>query len=311
VIAWCRQHDLNINGHTLVWDNPRWQVPTWLPQDAGERARLLAKRIHELAARYGSVIQRWDVLNERLNSFRRPPHNADVLMPAGFDIAAFREAQAALPPEATLMINDYFDVWNPRQRAYHDLVRELEAQGARIDVIGLQCHSFSTDGALAVCRDLTSYTAPDLLASLDSLISLGRPLHVSEITVPQPADDAEGVAAQAEMVRNLYRLWFSHPGVNSITWWNLADGGAAPGEDHILSGLIDRQHQPKAAFTALDQLLNHEWKTRLPRLATDAAGQVRFRGFKGAYRVTVRTAGRETVLPATLAADGVVEVRLP
>ncbi len=78
-----------------------------------------------------------------------------------------------------------------------------------------------------------------------------------------------------------------------------------------MSGLIDRQHQPKAAYTALDQLINHEWMTRVDDLATDADGQVRLRVFKGAYEVTVRVAGRESTHRATLAADGVTTLVVP
>lgn len=312
VIDWCRKHDLCINGHTLVWDNPKWQVPTWLPKD--DRAavgRLIAKRIRELAERYGRVVQRWDVLNEKLNSFGCPPTHGDQGYPDDVDILAFREAQAALPPEATLMINDYFESWNPAYRGYHELIASLVERGARIDAVGLQCHTFSREGMLEICRAATRLCPADLMGALDNYRDLARPLHVSEITIPQPSDDAAGEEAQAIVARDMYRLWFSHPQVTSITWWNLADGGAAPGEDGVLSGLIDRQHRPKPAFAALDRLINHEWSTHVDRLPTDADGQVRVRAFKGDYAATLRVAGREIVRPATIAADGVVTITLP
>ncbi|MBR0056017.1 MAG: hypothetical protein IJP66_01695, partial [Kiritimatiellae bacterium] len=40
---------------------------------------------------------------------------------------------------------------------------------------------------------------------------------------------------------------------------------------------------PKKSFFALDQLINHEWRTQLT-VAADADGAVAFRGFRGAYR---------------------------
>ncbi|GIX01570.1 MAG: hypothetical protein KatS3mg112_0507 [Thermogutta sp.] len=40
---------------------------------------------------------------------------------------------------------------------------------------------------------------------------------------------ANGEEIQAEVVRHLYRLWFSVPAMASITWWNLADGTAVEG----------------------------------------------------------------------------------
>ena len=308
VIDWCRTHDLCINGHTLVWDNPKWQVPTWLPKDRAEVGRLLAKRIRELAARYGRVVQRWDVLNEKLNSFNCTPHHGDVGYPEDFDILAFREAVAAMPREATLMINDYQNSWDPAYREYHKLIDRLVASGARIDAVGLQCHTFAVEGMLEICRGGPRLRPADVFGALDNYRDLARPLHVSEITIPQPTEDAAGEEAQAVVARDLYRLWFSHPQVNSITWWNLPDGGAAPGEDKVLSGLIDRQHRPKAAFNVLDQLINHEWMTRADGLTADVDGQVRVRAFKGEYEVTVRVAGRASTHRVALLADGVTTV---
>lgn len=309
-IAWCRRHRLNINGHTLVWDHPEHQLPAWLPTDPAERARLQDRRIRELGARYGSVVQRWDVVNERLHSFRRPPRNPEAGMPEDFDTAAFRSAQAAMPPEATLMINDYFESWNPHFTGYRELVEHLREHGARIDAAGLQCHSFTTGSMLQICRDATRLRPAEVFAALDLHRDLGVPLHVSEITLPQPGEDAAGEAAQAEVVRNLYRLWFSHPSVNAITWWNLPDGGAVAGEDRVLSGLIDRQHRPKAAYRALDRLINHEWRTRCDGLRSDADGCVRFRGFKGAYRLGVDAGGRQAEAEAVLGGDATITVRL-
>jgi hypothetical protein len=42
---------------------------------------------------------------------------------------------------------------------------------------------------------------------------------------------------------------------------------------------------PKKAYFALDQLLNHEWKTSL-ELQPDRKGNVSWRGFKGTYRIS-------------------------
>ena len=43
--------------------------------------------------------------------------------------------------------------------------------------------------------------------------------------------------------------------------------------------------EPKPAFYALNQLLNSEWKTRL-ELVPDADGNIKFRGFRGKYRIS-------------------------
>ena len=69
-----------------------------------------------------------------------------------------------------------------------------------------------------------------------------------------------------------------------MTWWNAADGGAAPGEPSI-SGVLDKNMEKKPVWYALDQLINHEWRTNLT-LKTDADGAIAFRGFRGKYELT-------------------------
>ena len=91
---------------------------------------------------------------------------------------------------------------------------------------------------------------------------------------------------QSQLPRDFYRLWFSHPCVRGITWWNLVDGGAAPGEPSY-SGLFDKDMNPKPSYEVLDSLINHEWRTRLVMKAPKD-GCVNFRGFKGNYKITYK-----------------------
>ena len=59
------------------------------------------------------------------------------------------------------------------------------------------------------------------------------------------------------------------------------------------SGLFTRDMQPKPAFHEINNLINKEWKTRLT-LTADKDGTIRFRGFKGRYRVSYRdTTGKD------------------
>ena len=69
-----------------------------------------------------------------------------------------------------------------------------------------------------------------------------------------------------------------------ITWWNVVDDCGAPGEPSV-SGLFDRDMKPKASYYALDNLINHEWKTNLT-VKMGKKGVVKFRGFKGNYKVS-------------------------
>jgi hypothetical protein len=75
-----------------------------------------------------------------------------------------------------------------------------------------------------------------------------------------------------------------------ITWWNLGDGTAVKGENEAMGGLTDGELDPKPACTALDTLINGEWKTAAT-VETGADGTASLRGFRGTYAYTVRSGG--------------------
>ena len=71
-----------------------------------------------------------------------------------------------------------------------------------------------------------------------------------------------------------------------ITWWNVLDNCGVKGEPTV-SGIFTRDMKEKPVYWAMDQLINHEWKTNLS-VKPDAEGKVQFRGFKGKYRITYK-----------------------
>ena len=61
---------------------------------------------------------------------------------------------------------------------------------------------------------------------MDLYSGLGKPLQVTEVTVPAYSNEAEDEAIQAEIIEKLYTVWFSHPAMEQIIYWNLVDGYA-------------------------------------------------------------------------------------
>jgi len=281
VVDFCEAHGLNMNGHCLVWDHNRWSVPEWVVDSQG-CAPLLERRIRQIGERYGHRIPRWDVLNEAAGS----RHPALRPMPAGYERMAFTWAEQYMPASAHLMINDTTGAaWGPpdiEAGPYFRLIRDLLADGARVDGIGLQWHRFN-DTEMQEFMDGKTLRPDRQFSALDTYQAFGCPLHISEITLPEPtfADDPRG--AQRDLAVALYRLWFSHPAVHAITWWNLADGGGAPGED-APSGLLDADLKPKPAYEALHDLIHREWRTGISG-RTGADGAFAFRGFHGRYEI--------------------------
>lgn len=279
MVSWCRERDIRIKGHTLIWPyaNKGHGFPTWLQNHTPEKVHQLAKRhIGTVIGRYKDDIRIWDVVNEpiHLDWFAK---NWDK----DYEIYAYKWAREA-DPKATLVINDYAGFRGDHRR-FVPHVRDLLEKGAPIDAIGEQAH------------DPPHWYSPrEIFTTLDSMASTGLPIHITELTYPSNEADITGGFAQGkwteekqgEFYRYFMTLVFSHPKVEAITLWAMWDGSSwlKPG------GVIRQDWTPKPAYHALDELINEKWKTRL-EARSDTNGEVKFRGFHGDYEVTVTTTG--------------------
>jgi hypothetical protein len=119
---------------------------------------------------------------------------------------------------------------------------------------------------------------------------------------------SEGEKRQARQVTEFYRVLFSHPAVEAITWWDFTDQNAwqrAP------AGLVRDDMTPKPAYNELERLIKDKWWTQT-ETTVEAEGQARFRGFLGQYEVAARIGSRK--LTGTFQLDKsekkTIEVRL-
>lgn len=324
VVAFCESRGIRIHGHVLIWGNRQWHHPEWLPNymTPEERTRwngffaggkltdeyprmgldeleqtfvryadtlryIYDKRIRDIAAYYGDRIDSWDVVNESatdderglLIPGRKLCKSTYGLMPGDYPYRALKSAEAYFPADIKLNINDY-----RRVPCYAEQVKELLRRGCKIDVMGVQMHLFDPKLCLDIAEGHGTQTPEEVRRYLAWMSEPGLPLHLSEITITSPGDDERGRMIQAIIARNLYRLWFSCERMTGITWWNVVDNCGAPGEPST-SGLFTRDMQPKPSYYALEELINNEWKTRLTA-RPDKEGSVRFRGFRGKYRIT-------------------------
>ncbi len=151
IVRWATENGIAVRGHTLLWHRPQW-FPKWLndydygANPAREAERLLIEHIRTVTARYNSVIQSYDVVNEAIDhdtnglmqtSMSRAMGSAEAVLDLAFHTA--REAA----PGAQLVYNDYMS-WEP-QHARHcaDVLRLLEGFRKRnvpVDALGIQSH---------------------------------------------------------------------------------------------------------------------------------------------------------------------------
>ncbi len=284
VVEFCQSKGLQTTGHPLIWGNRQWHHPDWLSKDEsqiGETEKLFEKRIREIAARYGDRVSRWDVVNESSVDFNvKDTKSAYGLMPKDYAFKAYKVAGEAFPATTEFNINDY-----SVDDRYAAQIADLRARGARIDNVGIQMHLFDPNQTLGIAEGKAIQTPEVQKARLSAADKAGLPLILSEITITAPNDDARGRAIQAIVARNLYRYWFSWPTMRSIVWWNIVDDCGAPGEP-TTSGLFTRQMEPKPSYYALERLILHEWRTNIETEATSSEPTIKFRGFKGGYRVS-------------------------
>ncbi|MGN1075199.1 MAG: hypothetical protein ACI4QB_09425, partial [Eubacteriales bacterium] len=143
------------------------------------------------------------------------------------------------------------------------------------------------------------YDPVPLYAHMDLYSRFGKPLQVTEVTIPAYSNEPEDEALQAEIIQNLYSIWFSHPNVEQIIYWNVPDGYAAfapmgdmsAGENYYYGGLLRFDMTPKPAYFTIRDLFQKKWHTE-ETLCSDAGGTARFKGFWGTYEVTVEKDGK-------------------
>lgn len=284
------------------------ELDALLPKFGRNLKREFDNRIISLARHYGDKIDSWDVVNESLEEYADGYMNVGGIflkgkrygiMPADYTYEAFKIAAKVFPKSVHLNIND--NPYGPYRIDKYDVqVNDLVSRGCKIDVVGWQMHFFDPRIIAAIANGdapknanyelhMKKITPERMWEDFKKVGRANRPIHMSEITITAPDNTKRGLMVQAIITRNLYRMWFSQKLVNGVTWWNVIDDCGAPGEPSI-SGLFTRGMEPKPAFFALNNLVNNEWKTKAFEAKPDADGNIKFRGFKGKYRVSWKSA---------------------
>lgn len=266
--------------------NPE-QLEQMFPDFTKKLKHLFEKRIVELAGYYGDRIGSWDVVNESATDYeqgRMVPGNGICkslygIMPGDYAYEAFKVTNKVFPENVQLGISDF-----NMSQSYTDLTNDLLSRGCRVDIMGAHMHLFNPQQCLDIAAGKEMQTPSHIWGWTERLGKTGLPIHLSEITITSPGNNAHGREIQAVIAQNLYRLWFSIEPMMGITWWNVVDDCGAPGEPSM-SGIFTREMVAKPAYYALDNLINNEWKTNLTA-KPDKDGQVKFRGFKGNYLIT-------------------------
>ena len=297
IVRWCKAHNITTKGHPLAWN---YVDPRWLPDDPNMAMQAQLKRIGRCVRRFKNDIDIWDVVNEATHYDRdsikkQAPILTEAIKRMGIGAyirKAFETARQA-NPKATLLINDYRTGPDYAKKVISELLDENDQP--LYDVIGIQSHMHGG-----------GWPARKTWEVCERFAKFGKPLHFTETTLVSGLQGwelskkrkdpdfrwistPEGEERQAKQVVEFYRVLFSHPAVEAITWWDFTDQNAwqqAP------AGLIRADMTPKPAYKELERLIKGQWWTQ-EQTTTDAKGAARFHGFIGDYEVSTQVDGKK------------------
>ena len=298
-IEFCEKHGIEPREHALAYE--MW-FPDWLCDASVEEVkRELERRYAEVSERYADKIPTIELTNEMnwetgKTSFYDSPD---------FIEWCFKTAEKYFPKNQLVINEEQALCWEDRCRTsdkYYSYIEANMLKGARVDAIGMQYHLFYRREQFAELGKLR-LDPVNLYNHMELYSLLGKPLQVTEVTVPAYGWDEVGEAVQAELIEKLYSLWFSHPSVEQIVYWNVVDGyahGAKPGdmshgENYYHGGLIRFDMTPKPSYLKLCELINERWHTEL-ELVTNERGEIEWRGFYGEYDLEVDGASAGAVM---------------
>ncbi|MCI8388010.1 MAG: hypothetical protein HFE63_06035 [Clostridiales bacterium] len=297
VADFCEANNIRMKGHPLFWHE---FVPKWVTEyDFSELKYFIEKRFAEISERYADRCERFDVVNEPSRIYDvymrdRASGGRYIIPEDDYCVWAFELARRYFPANK-LILNDTveaaFHDFRGKYSGYYLNIKDLLSRGVQIDEIGMQCHLGDRGG-------VNVYNGERLYNVLDTYASFGKPINISEISIPSKIQGEEDEELQAIAAEQLYRICFSHPALSGITWWNLPDDGVLTtkrkaGDENLPStGLIDGDYNEKLAYKTLDRLINTEWRT--DEVINTSNGIASFKGFYGKYDIKV-TVGGEVV----------------
>lgn len=287
---------ITVRGHTLIW--PGWvNLPNWLPllqENKSALTQVVRDHIYYEASMLKDRVVDFDVMNESIGN-----HDLQDILGRRIMTDWYKTAREAAPG-VKLYMNDtgiltfgtIADVkTNPKTIEYLTTIREMLAEGAPIDGIGLQGHF-----------DESRLTPPeDLLATLDLFGEFKLPLKITEFDLKTFDEKLE-----ADYLRDVMTVIFSHPQGAGFLMWGFWNGShwkfAAP--------IFRKDWSLKPAGEAYQKLLFDTWNTKLDG-NTGADGSFTGRGFYGQYDVEAEVGGKTLRGTFHLSPDGKNHLTVP
>lgn len=287
-LAWLKANAISIRGHYLIQE----AIDGWSRDRLVDPAKLKAELLASVRERITTIADRvveWDVINhpiawQNAEMFGQKAPPLDTL-----SMDVFREARSLT--KLPLCINeDQLFRPGPQQDKTFALLEKLKRDGVRVDGLGNQAHFH--------CSFLPS--PEDLLRVTDRFTAVVPKQVVTEFDIVANGDDS----LAADYLRDCLIACFSHPAYDGFLLWGFWEGS------HWLpeAALWKKDWSPKANGHVWEDWIGQRWHTR-QTVTSDASGMVKWRGFKGTYRLGVGATKTAPIHPGT--AGALVGVRVP
>lgn len=286
---YCKENGIGMKGHCLMYNSFN---PKWMPRDFRSLKMAVEKRSREIAERYGDDFIDLDVINEMYTVYRNAHgefgcRDLPICDDRDHEKWCFDIAKKYFPYSRLFWNEGCYQTFGVPQftgdkSVYYLMLKRWISEGAHIEGIGMQFHAFdeSEKQQRAIFNPYRAMEIFRLYSEFD------LPIHISEVSIPSYSNEKADEEVQAELTKRMFRLWFSQEKIESIVWWNLADGMAYGDENRFHAGLMRNDMSRKPALDVVDELINREWHTNA-EITTNEEGIAYFRGFYGDYDVTV------------------------
>jgi len=267
------KNGMYIVGHVLVWHS---QTPAWVfTDDAGKRVsrdtllNRMREHIHTVVGRYKGKVHCWDVVNEAIDDDGSIRKNIWYEI-TGVDYVqkAFEYAREA-DPAAVLIYNDYSLPTPVKREGVVALIKNIQANGVKVDAIGEQAHyhldypdlndleqsiiAFSKLGCKVMITEMDINILPHPWHYQGA--DVGFNFQYDENTNPYPEalpDSMQKVLA--DRYASLFEIFIRQSEtIDRVTLWGIQDGSSWLNHWPIKGRsnyplLFNRSYQPKPAF---------------------------------------------------------------
>ncbi|MEM1063304.1 MAG: endo-1,4-beta-xylanase, partial [Planctomycetota bacterium] len=264
-------YGVEIRGHYLSWGATQHGAWADVGGSRDEHYRYMSRVLDRMPAECGDVVDEWDALNHPCGW---GVSIEDLYGGLDMHVEIMRRARENAPPGTPMYINEGH-VITERSRIpdYERVIKYLTERGQGPDGIGMMAHF---DRA-----QLTGMS--DAWDVLERFAKLAPRLELTELDVSTSGDDE----LQADYLRDIMTLCFSHPRMDGIVMWGFWEGAHWKPE----TALWREDWSVKPSGEAWLKLVKDDWWTT-ETVTTDADGRaVVPNAFFGDYEIAITSEG--------------------